>query len=83
MIQATMADMRKSVDFFQTDQVINIINGRKKQEIGYFVPNIFKADFLEFLKKIEQEKRLKNAKRAANAQMLDPVGDGTAGDGIE
>jgi hypothetical protein len=24
MLRATMADMRKSVDFFQTDEVINI-----------------------------------------------------------
>jgi uncharacterized surface protein with fasciclin (FAS1) repeats len=26
MLRATMADMRKSVDFFQTDEVINIID---------------------------------------------------------
>ncbi|NYT27303.1 hypothetical protein [Candidatus Thiodubiliella endoseptemdiera] len=83
MIQATMADMRKSVDFFQTDQVISIINGRKKQEIGYFVPNTLKTDFLKFLNELEKSKRLKNAKRAAEAQMLDPIGDGSAGDGIE
>jgi len=83
MIQATMADMRKSVDFFQTDQIINIINGRKKQEIGYFVPNIFKTDFLNFLNELERSKRLNNAKRAAQAQMQDPVGEGSVGDGIE
>ncbi len=83
MIQATMADMRKSVDFFQTDQVINIINGRKKKEIGYFVPSKFKVDFLKFLTELNNKKRLENAKRAAQAQILDSIGDGTAGDGIE
>ncbi len=77
-----MADMRKSVDFFQTKQVINIVNGRKKQEIGYFVPNYFKADFLKFLDELKKKKRLENAKRAAQAQMLDSIGDGTAGDGL-
>ncbi len=30
-----------------------------------------------------QPKRLKNAKRAANAQRLDSIGDATVGDGIE
>ena len=77
-----MADMRKSVDFFQTKQVINIVNGRKKQEIGYFVPNYFKTDFLKFLDELKKKKRLENAKRAAQAQMLDSIGDGTAGDGL-
>ncbi len=83
MIQATMADMRKSIDFFQTDQVINIINGRKKQEVGYFVPSVFKADFLKFVTKLEKQKRLDNARRAAKAQQLDAIGDATVGDGIE
>ncbi|MBE8189394.1 MAG: hypothetical protein HAW58_00660 [Candidatus Thioglobus sp.] len=82
MLRATMADMRKSVDFFQTNEVINIVNGRKKEEIGYFVPNYFKADFLKFLEGLKKKKRLKNAKRAAKAQMLDPIGDGAAGDGL-
>lgn len=83
MLQATMADMRKSVNFFQTNEVINIINGRKKQEIGYFVPSRFKADFLKFLAELNNKQRLDNAIRAANAQKLDPISDGSVGDGIE
>lgn len=82
MLQATMADMRKSVDFFQTKQIINIVNGRKKEDIGYFVPNYFKADFLKFLDKLQKKKRLENAKKAAQAQLLDPIGDSTVGDGL-
>lgn len=83
MLQATMADMRKSVDFFQTDEIINIINGRKKQEIGYFVPSRFKVDFLKFLTELKKKQRLDNAIKAANAQKLDLISDSSAGDGIE
>ncbi|SMN11610.1 hypothetical protein SPBRAN_1896 [uncultured Candidatus Thioglobus sp.] len=83
MLKATMADMRKSVDFFQTDEVISIINGRKKTELGYFVPSYFKADFLKFLNTLKKKKRLENAKRAAHAQQLDPISEGAVGDGIE
>ncbi|SMM99460.1 hypothetical protein SPONN_600 [uncultured Candidatus Thioglobus sp.] len=83
MLKATMADMRKSVDFFQTDEVISIINGRKKTELGYFVPSHFKTDFLKFLNTLKKKKRFENAKRAAYAQKLDPISDGTVGDGIE
>ncbi|WP_428086340.1 hypothetical protein [Candidatus Thioglobus sp.] len=83
MLQATMADMRKSIDFFQTNEVISIINGRKKQELGYFVPTYFKTDFLNFLNELDKKKRLQNAIKAANAQKLDPISDASVGDGIE
>lgn len=83
MLRATMADMRKSVDFFQTDEVINIVDGRKKQEIGYFVPKSFKTDFLKFLNALQKKKRLQNGIKAANAQKLDPISDSSVGDGIE
>lgn len=83
MLRATMADMRKSVDFFQTDEVINIVDGRKKQEIGYFVPKSFKTDFLKFLNALQKKKRLQNGIKAANAQKLGSISNSSVGDGIE
>lgn len=83
MIRATMADMRKSIHFFETNEVINIVNGRKKQEIGYFVPKSFKVDFLKFLNELNNKKRLQNALKAANAQKIDKISDASATDGIE
>lgn len=80
---ATLADMRKSVNFFDTEEVINVINGRKKENIGYFVPKSLKTDFLNFVKNLENTKRLENAKRAAQAQSIDNIGDNCIGDGIE
>lgn len=82
MIQATLAELRKSADFFQTDEVISIINGRKKQDIGFFVPNHFRVDFIDFLTNLKNRQRLENAKKAAAAQALDPIGDEAVGDGI-
>jgi hypothetical protein len=82
MITATLADMRKSVDFFNTQEVINIINGRKKENIGYFVPQQLKTDFLKFVNSLEQDKKIKQAKKAAQAQALDPIGDHSVGDNL-
>jgi len=83
MIEATLAELRKSSSFFQTTQVIQIVNGRKKEAIGYFVPNVLKDEFEKFLSKLEREKKRKLLKRVANATKQDPIGDGAIEDGIE
>ena len=59
MIEATLADLRKSSTFFKTNQVIHIINGRKKEEIGYFVPNFLKDKFEVFMRDLEKEEKIK------------------------
>ena len=82
MIEATLADLRQSSSFFQTTQVIQIVNGRKKEAIGYFVPNIFKDKFESFLMELEKEKKKKLLKRVAQASAKDPIGEGTTNDGI-
>jgi hypothetical protein len=82
MIKATLADLRQSSSFFQTTQVIQIVNGRKKEAIGYFVPNIFKDKFEKFLMELEKEKKKKLLQRVANASKKDPIGDGASNDGI-
>ena len=83
MIEATLADMRKSSDFFSTQEIIHILDGRKKEEIGYFVPNALKNEFNEFIQKIEKKRKLALLKRVANAQKRDPIGDGAIDDGIK
>ncbi|EEZ80044.1 MAG: hypothetical protein HN828_02945 [Candidatus Thioglobus sp.] len=82
MINATLAQMRNSEKFFKTDEVIHIINGRKKQQLGFFVPEKLREEFKPFLQKIEDDKNMNALKLAAEAQAMDPIGDSTIGDGI-
>lgn len=55
MIEATLANMRNSSDFFKTDSIIQIFDGRRKEEIGFFVPQIFKEEFQKFVDNIEKK----------------------------
>ncbi len=82
MIEATLADLRKSASFFKTTQVVHIVNGRKKEGIGYFVPNALKDKFEIFLEELEKEKKRKLLQRIAKASAKDSIGDGTVDDGI-
>ena len=43
MVEATLANMRNSSDFFKTDEIIHILDGRKKEDIGFL--------YLKYLKK--------------------------------
>ena len=83
MIEATLADLRQSASFFKTTQVVRIVNGRKKEDIGYFVPTVFKDKFERFLMELEKEKKRKLLQRVAKASSADPVGDGAVDDGIK
>jgi len=82
MLEATLADLRQSASFFKTTQVIHIVNGRKKEDIGYFVPNIFKEKFEKFLMELEKDKKRRLLHRIAKVSALDPVNDGAVDDGI-
>jgi len=82
MIDATLANMRNSKDFFKTDEIIHIFDGRKKEDIGFFVPKIFEDEFKKFIEKIEKKKKLSLLKRVAEAQGKDPIAEGSIGDGI-
>ncbi len=83
MIEATLANMRKSSDFFKTDEIIHISDGRKKEDIGFFVPQIFEKEFLKFLEKIEKKKKFSLLERVAKAQKQDPIPEGSTDDGIK
>ncbi len=82
MIEATLANMRNSSDFFRTDNIIKILDGRKKEEIGFFVPQIFKEEFQKFVDSIEKKRQLALLDRVAKAQKKDPIEDGSSDDGI-
>ena len=82
MIEATLANMRNSSDFFKTDNIIQILDGRKKEEIGFFVPQIFQEEFQKFIDKIEKKKKLSLLSRISKAQKNDPIEEGGSDDGI-
>ena len=83
MIEATLADMRNSRTFFKTDEIIHISDGRKKEDIGFFVPQVLSAEFEKFVEKIEKKKKLALLSRIAKAQKKDPVSEGAISDGIK
>ena len=82
MIETTLSKMRNSSDFFMTSEIIHILDGRKKEEVGFFVPISLKAEFQKFIEKIEKQKKETLLKRIAKAQKADPIGDGSIDDGI-
>lgn len=82
MNSITLASLRNSADFFNIDDIVTIVNGRKKEEIGYFVPKSLKKDFKIFIKELEQKRKIELLKRLAKADKQDPIGDGAVDDGI-
>ena len=83
MIEATLTNMRNSSDFFRTNTIIRILDGRKKEEIGFFVPQIFKEEFQKFVDTIEKKRQLTLLNRVSQAQKKDPIEDGSSDDGIK
>ncbi len=82
MIQATLAHMRNSSSFFKTSDIIKILDGRKNEEIGFFVPLVFKEEFQAFVEAVEKKKKTELLKRIAKAQKKDPIEEGSSSDGI-
>ncbi len=83
MIETTLSNMRNSRDFFKTSEIIHILDGRKKEEIGFFVPTVFREEFQKFIDEIEKKKKLSLLKRVALAQKKDPIEEGSTDDGIQ
>ena len=72
-----------TLTFFKTYEIIHIMYGRKKEYIGFFVPEVFKEEFEKFVEKIEKKKKLALLSRVAKAQKKDPVTEGAISDGIK
>ena len=82
MISMTLSSLRNSTNFFDINDIAKIVNGRKKEELGYFVPKIYKKEFIKFLEELDKSKKRKLLKRVAQASKQDPIGDGGVDDGI-
>ena len=83
MISMTLSSLRNSTNFFDIDDIATIVNGRKKEEVGYFIPKIFKEEFEKFTLELEKSKKRKLLKKVLNASRKDIVGDGAIEDGIK
>jgi hypothetical protein len=79
----TLSSLRNSTNFFDIDDIATIVNGRKKEEVGYFIPKIFKEEFEKFTLELEKSKKRKLLKKVLNASRKDIVGDGAIEDGIK
>ena len=82
MIETTLSKLRSSSDFFKTSEIIHLLDGRKKEEIGFFVPLALKNEFQKFIEKIEKKKKILLLKRIVKAQKKDPIEEGCINDGI-
>ncbi len=82
MTTVNLADLRKSSSFLEVNEIIHVVNGRKKVDMGYFIPISFKSKFEKFLDEIEREERKTLLKRVASASRKDKIGDGAVSDGI-
>ena len=82
MVNITLSSLRNSTNFFDMDDVATIINGRKKEEIGYFVPKIFKEEFEKFTLELEKKRKKALLQRVLKASRKDTIEDGAVADGI-
>jgi len=82
MINMTLSNLRNTANFFDIDDVATIVNGRKKEEIGYFVPKLFKEEFKKFTLELEKKKKRKILQKVLEASRKDTIEDGSVSDGI-
>ncbi len=82
MLTFTLADLRQSKDFFKRDEIIRLFDGRKKEELGYFVPRHFSKEFHAFLEQLERKRKEALLRRIADAQRCDPIEEGASDDGL-
>ncbi len=83
MINMTLSSLRNTTNFFDIDDVATIINGRKKEEIGYFVPKIFKEEFEKFSIELQKKRKRELLQKVLKASRKDTIEDGAVADGIE
>ncbi|MBV5349075.1 hypothetical protein JZU61_05420 [bacterium] len=83
MIEATLAEIRKPETLYSYhDEIVHIIDGRKKEEVGFFVPKSMAKEFQSFIDNIEKTKKRSLLERIARAQALDQIEEGGVADGI-
>ena len=82
MIEISLAQMRNPRTLFSVDDIVRIIDGRKKIEMGFFVPETLKSEFEAFLAERERKKKHSILERVARAQHADPIEEGGVDDGL-
>jgi hypothetical protein len=82
MITITLAELRRSSELARSDEVIRISDGRKRKEVGYFIPVSMASEFQRFFEEIERRRRREKLQRIARAQRRDPVEEGALDDGL-
>jgi hypothetical protein len=83
VIEATLAEIRKPETLYSyQDEIVHIIDGRKKEEVGFFVPKSMAKEFNAFIETIEKAKKRSLLERIAKAQAIDPIEEGGIADGI-
>ena len=83
MIEATLADLRTPNQLQSWNDVVHLVDARKKNPIGYFIPLELSEEFLPFLQVHDKKKKIALLHRIANAQKADPIEEGSLADGIE
>jgi hypothetical protein len=84
MIEATLADLRQPAIFAQWHHdVVHLVDGRKKQEIGFFVPAALANDFKPLFAALAHKQKQCLLERIAQAQLADPIEEDGSADGLE
>jgi len=83
MIDITVADFRKSGEAIRGDEVIRLLDGRKKESIGYFIPTALYGYVKGAIEEAEKSKKAKLLAKIAKAQSKDEIGDSAIDEGIE
>jgi len=82
MITVTLAELRRSSELAGSEEVILIADGRKRKEVGYFIPASLAGEFRRFLEEVERRKKEAKLRRVARAQEADPIEEGGVDDGL-
>ncbi len=82
MIRVTLADLRRSLELSEAEEVIAVEDRRRKKEVGYFIPISLEKEFRKFLKEVEQKQRAEKLRRVAGAQRKDVIPEGGLDEGL-
>lgn len=83
VLEAKLSDFRNPSFFMRQTDVIHIVDGRKKKEVGFFIPANLKDSFSSYLQQEEIRKKSLLLAKIARAQKADPISDDSVGDGID
>jgi hypothetical protein len=82
MITVTLAELRRSSELAESAEVILVSDGRKRKEVGYFIPISLAGEFRRFLDEAERRRKRAKLRRVARAQAADPIEEGGVDDGL-